>query len=353
MKITKNKLFKNLFQQGVTVTRTEDHVISVKKEGEIPVEILLPENFELEKKALEQLLGFAYFATPSGSKVKCACATPDFHTGSSIPVGSVVVTPSNMVVPSAIGTDINCGMRLHKTGLSLPTFLSIKKELLALLKGDLLEGTRDVPTTGIAMQALFSNGLGDFWTEMLKTRKGIFEKVDKDLVLNELNHLHESAFLKGNAVYAPPALTQREWMRDPSFATLGGGNHFCEFQVVSDIVDRKKAYEAGLKVGDVVYMIHTGSRDVGFYVGNRWMDIAKQSYPKSIKHPSSKIYALELDNVEEYLQAMQSASHYATANRALIAELVRQRIAGLTPLADNELVTDVPHNIILKGLCAF
>lgn len=347
MKVKNNQIFTNLFNKGLDISRS-DNTVSIQSKEDIPVDILIPENFELEKDAIEQLVNFAHFKSHKGTSMKCACATPDFHKGSTIPVGSVMVTPHSMVIPSAIGTDINCGMRLHKTGLTLDGFLNVKKDLLKLLKGDLLEGTRDVPTTGKAMAALFQDGLFAFWEEMKKTPKGIFKSVDYQQVTKELDKLHESAFLSGDSRFAPDGLMNRDWLRDPSFATLGGGNHFCEFQVVKEIVDRRKAYEAGLKVGDVVYMIHTGSRDVGFYIGGRWMDNAKAWYPTGIKHPENKIYAIEDENVEDYLKAMHSAAHYATANRAVIAELVRQRIFQLSKSRENGLIADVPHNIILK-----
>lgn len=350
MKISNQQIFTNLLQQGLNVQRTSPNVITVSNSKEIPFEILLPENFDLEKEALQQLVDFAHFTSPNGTKMKCACATPDFHKGSTIPVGSVVVTPENLVIPSAIGTDINCGMRLHKTGLNVEQFLAHKKEIVSLLKGDLLEGTRDIPTTGKAMTALFQDGLSAFWSEMSQknNQKGIFSKIDYKKVNDELSKLHESAFSQGNAKYAPEGLMNRDWLRDPSFGTLGGGNHFCEFQVISEIRDRRKAYELGVKVGDVVYMIHTGSRDVGFFVGRRWMDRAKELYPEGIKHPKNKIYSIEDEFVEDYLAAMHSAAHYATANRAIIAEVIRQRIKEVTKQDNNHLVTDVPHNIILK-----
>lgn len=348
MKIKNKQIFTNLIQKGLNVERTSNNIISISGNDEIPVEILLPENFDIEKEALKQLIDFAHFKSHKGNKMKCACATPDFHKGSTIPVGSVVVTSENIVIPSAIGTDINCGMRLHKTGLNLEKFLENKEKLLFKLKGDLLEGTRDIPTTGKAMEALFENGLYAFLDEMKKNPKGIFEKIDYEKNFNELFLMHESAFEKGSAEFAPENLINRDWLRDPSFGTLGGGNHFCEFQVITEIQDKKKAYELGLKVGDVVYMIHTGSRDVGFYIGGRWMDRAKDLYPKNIKHPENKIYAIEDEFVNDYLLAMHSAAHYATANRALIAEIIRQRIKEIYKNEDNHLITDVPHNIILR-----
>jgi tRNA-splicing ligase RtcB len=45
---------------------------------------------------------------------------------------------------------------------------------------------------------------------------------------------------------------------------------------------------------------------------------------------------------------MHSAAHYATVNRALISEMIRQRATQTYGKKDNRLITDVPHNIILK-----
>lgn len=349
MKIKNNQIFSNLIQRGLLVERISNNVISISGNGEIPVELLLPETFEIEKDSLRQLIEFAHLQTANGSKMKCACATPDFHKGTSIPVGSVVCAPHDVVIPSAIGTDINCGMRLHSIGINLQSFLSKKKEFLSLLKGDLLEGTRDIPTSALSMKAMFKYGLPGFWDEIKKTPKGIFSQIDFLKVEDEVYKLHSSSLLLGDTKYAPENLMNRDWMRDPNLATLGGGNHFFELQVVKEIVDRKKAYELGIKVGDVMGMVHTGSRDVGYYVGNRWVDRAKQAYPKNIKHPENKIFALEGALAHEYLLAMQSASHYATTNRALICEIVRQRSFQLWGAdINNNLITDVPHNIVIK-----
>lgn len=348
MKIKNKQIFTNLIQKGLSVERTTNNIISITGNGEIPVEIIIPESFEVEKEALKQLMDFAHFKSPSGHKAKCACATPDFHKGSTIPVGSVVVTNHDLVIPSAIGTDINCGMRLHSMGMNLETFLSKKTEFIDILKGDLLEGTRNIPTTNKAMQAMFKYGLYGFWEEMKKTPRGIFSQIDYNKVEEEIYKLHSSALILGDSKYAPENLMSREWMRDPNLATLGSSNHFFEIQVVKEIVDRKKAYELGIKVGDVMAMIHTGSRDVGFYVGGRWMDKAKEAYPKDMKHPENKTFALEGELAYEYIQAMNTAAHYATTNRALIAEIIRQRTLQIWGQENNHLITDVPHNIVIK-----
>lgn len=83
----------------------------------------------------------------------------------------------------------------------------------------------------------------------------------------------------------------------------------------SVIYDRHAAYAAGLKKGDITVMIHTGSRDVGFYVGRRWMDLAKQQWPQGLKHPQHGLYGLSGALAQDYLQAMGVAARYAWFNR--------------------------------------
>src|SRR5215469_12666042 len=64
--------------------------------------------------------------------VRAALAMPDIHRGYGLPVGGVVATDvrSGVVSPGAIGFDINCGVRLMRTGLEaaaiaaqLPAFI--------------------------------------------------------------------------------------------------------------------------------------------------------------------------------------------------------------------------------------
>jgi tRNA-splicing ligase RtcB len=47
----------------------------------------------------------------------------------------------------------------------------------------------------------------------------------------------------------------------PQLGTLGAGNHYCEIQVVDEIYDKQAAARMGVdKIGQVVIMIHSGSR---------------------------------------------------------------------------------------------
>lgn len=350
-KISAQRLGKALAAHGIDVKR-EGQIIRVARRDarEIQAEILLPESLPLELKAVQQLLNFAAIRHPHGGEVCRACATPDFHPGSDIPVGSVLLTSSDMIVPQAIGTDINCGMRLHVLDLDLEQFLAGKARLTELLKNDLLHGARNLPTTPEAMTALFKHGLAAFWQVMRKTPEGLFAELDFDQVVAECARLHPSATVAGLADYAPPSLQDRRRgkLRDPGLASLGGGNHFCEFQVIDQVYCGQRAWDWGVRQGQIALMLHTGSRDVGFFVGQRWMDKAKAAWPAGLKHPASGLYALTGDLVDDYLGAMHAAAHYADANRALIAELVRKRIRQVYGDQAMPLVYDLPHNIVLR-----
>lgn len=70
----------------------------------------------MEAKALKQLANLANVRHPQGGCVCRTCATPDFHAG--VAIGSIVET-AGMVIPAAVGSDINCGMRLHVADLSI------------------------------------------------------------------------------------------------------------------------------------------------------------------------------------------------------------------------------------------
>ena len=309
--------------------------------------ILLPPTLALEEKAVKQLLAFAAVRTPGGRAAVCAaCATPDFHPGAIAPVGSIVATPAEVVIPAAIGTDINCGMRLLTTGLSLGRLAPHKTALLARLSAVLLHNERDIPTHTQAFKALFDAGPLAF-IEQIRPQ-GLWAEVDRDRLAAELAHCVGLAAFDAHSRHAPGAFVGgRETFRDPCLGTPGAGNHFVELQVVDEVLDRHAAYAHGLRTGEVVVMIHSGSRDLGFHVGGRWMDRARAAWPPGVRHPRSKLYALEGSLAAEYLQAMGVAARYAWLNRVVLAEMVRREIAHHFGGDDSRLVVDVPHNVVL------
>ena len=111
-------------------------------------------------------------------------------------------------------------------------------------------------------------------------------------------------------------------------------------------------------------MIHSGSRNVGKYIGGLWRDRAQRAWPQPHKYPPSRLFPLSLDVnpglVEDYLQAEATAANYAFVNRLLLAELLRLRLRQIYGEVEAPLVYDLPHNITLpegkgwvtrKGAC--
>ncbi|MBF5007340.1 RtcB family protein [Diaphorobacter caeni] len=340
------RLKKALSRQGINVS-FRDGIYEIHNE-QAAASILLPASLPLEQKAVTQLLEFASVADPHGRGAVCkACATPDFHPGSIAPVGSVVATSADFVIPAAIGTDINCGIRIMTTGLSHAEAEAHKSTIIARLTRAILQNGRDVPVRSSGFKTLFDAGPSGFIEQLPDL--GMWRAVDRDRLHRELAECVGLQDFQGDSRYGPDALMQeREIVRPPSAADLGSGNHFLEFNIVDEIFDRHAAYAAGLKKGDVTVMIHTGSRDVGFHVGRRWIDLARQEWPQGLKHPSHGLYGLSGPLAAQYMKAMGVAARYAWFNRMALGEIVRQQLAGIAAQDASRLIVDVPHNVVMR-----
>jgi tRNA-splicing ligase RtcB len=137
-------------------------------------------------------------------------------------------------------------------------------------------------------------------------------------------------------------------------ATIGGGNHFVEIQVVEEVRDRALAHAWGVRPGMVAFMIHSGSRGVGKHVGAAWRDKARATWPKGQRHPDEGLFSLSLSDHPElvagYLEAEATAANYGFVNRLLLAELMRLRLRQIHgPGLAAPLVYDLPHNITLPA----
>lgn len=338
------RLLKAFARCGIAVER-QGSVYRVRR-GDDSAHILLPDGFPLEAKGVTQLLDFAGVGWPERPKpVRCACATPDFHPGGLAPVGSIVATDPDVAVPAAIGTDINCGMRLISTGLTQAQLAAHEERWTAHLTRRLLHGETDAPVSGLAFRALFDHGPEAFWDTL--SPHGIWASADRERLKQELRACVGLAHLGGSAHHAPEAwVTGRDVIRPPDLGTVGSGNHFVEFQVVEEVLDRHSAYAAGLRTGDVAVMIHSGSRGLGFHVGQRWMDRARAAWPRGHRHPVSGLYALQGREAGDFLEAMGTAARYAWLNRVVLAEWVREALEATVGAGSSRLVVDVPHNVV-------
>ncbi|MBD2595757.1 RtcB family protein [Nostoc spongiaeforme FACHB-130] len=361
------RLLRALARQGLDVNYFNG-VYSVRliNSPDAPVaEVLLPEGFPIEAKALKQLANLANVRHPNGGCVCRACATPDFHPGDAgIAIGSVVETVGQ-VIPAAVGSDINCGMRLHVADLTIDKFLAQRDSFVERMKGDYFFGTRDVTMTAHTMKALFQYGVLGWLDAMFDQPTGSFVKSDLEQISQESESIFLSGAMEGDWKLAPEELIPDTGLvRDGGLATIGSGNHFVEVQQVKKIENRSLAYAWGIREGQLAFMIHSGSRNVGKYIGGMWRDRTKATWPKGLKYPESQIFPLSVHShpelVASYLQAEATAANYGFINRLLLAELLRLRLREVYGDVEAPLVYDLPHNITLaegqgwvtrKGAC--
>jgi tRNA-splicing ligase RtcB (3'-phosphate/5'-hydroxy nucleic acid ligase) len=362
-----SRLLRALARQGLDV-QYKNHTYSVRwhNSPNAPIaEVLLPESFPVEAKALKQLANLANAKHPAGGKVCRVCATPDFHPGDAgVAIGSIIET-AGQVIPAAVGSDINCGMRLHVADLSVEEFLAQRDRFVELIKGDYFFGKRDVTMTTQAMQALFANGVAGWLDVMLDRPTGSVTQSNFEQLFSEIDRIFLGGSMLGHTRWAPSELIPESGVvRDGGLATIGSGNHFVEVQWVEQIENRALAHQWGIKVGQLAFMIHSGSRNVGKYIGGMWRDQAQTLWGDNLKYPDSRLFPISgtshPDAIADYLQAEATAANYAFVNRLLLAELMRLRLREVFGDIEAPLIYDLPHNITLpegegwvtrKGAC--
>ncbi|WNZ63734.1 RtcB family protein [Myxococcus sp. MxC21-1] len=286
-----NRLLRALAREGLEVAY-DGRLYSVRLLGDAhapPAEVLLPPDLPVEGKAFQQLAQLAALRHPGGGEVLRVRATPDFHPGDSgVAIGSVLHT-RGLVVPGAIGTDINCGMRLHVADISVEDFLAKRSLFVERMKGHYFFGTRDVTMASRASEALLRDGVQGWLLETLEQPLGCAGRADLAQLDAEVSRIHLGGGLKGHPRWAPESFTREGLVRDAGLATIGGGNHFVEVQRVEAVEDRARAWDWGVREGQLAFMIHSGSRDVGKHVGVAWQDRARQAWPAGTPLPTSGI----------------------------------------------------------------
>jgi tRNA-splicing ligase RtcB len=361
-------------QQGLTVTHPSATSWSVRLrdddgavDNDLAAEVLLPAGFPVEGKALHQLATLAATRHPRGGHV-CRCqASPDFHPGDGgVAIGSVAEL-ADMVVPAAIGSDIHCGMRLHTLDVDVDHFLRHKQAVVAELSGHFFGGTRDVALSTAQFRALFADGLEGLATSLERgPRTGVFAHLDLSALREQQARIFDGGVLTGSDAWMPAGLIDNtlDVVRDDGLGTIGGGNHFVEVQVVDEVVDRTRAFQWGVRRGQLAVMIHSGSRHVGKHVGRIFAEKARRAWPAGLPYPRGELFGLSEEYTPEltadYIAAENAAGHYAFVNRLVLSELVRQTLQKHLGDVDMPLLYDVPHNltrreqgrfVVRKGAC--
>jgi tRNA-splicing ligase RtcB (3'-phosphate/5'-hydroxy nucleic acid ligase) len=258
---------------------------------------------------------------------------PDGHEGYGFPIGGVAAFPAEggIVSPGGIGYDINCGMRLLRTGL---TEDDVRPVLGRLVK----ELFRSVPS-GVGSRGLLKVSKDEFLeviTEGMKwaVRQGYATQDDR-------LHMEE----KGGMPASPEGVSRKALSRGVGqLGTLGAGNHFLEIQKVEGTFN-PAAKTFGLEQGNVVVMVHTGSRGFGHQIATDYIhELLSKRFGRDLTDRELVAAPLDSREGEAYLQAMRCAVNFAFTNRQIITYYVRRVFDEL--LGEKlELVYDVAHNI--------
>ena len=294
----------------------------------------------INDQALEQVANVAFLP----GIVHASLAMPDIHWGYGFPVGGVAATTldNGVISPGGVGFDINCGIRMLRTDLTQEDVQPHLEKLVDTL-------FTNIPT-GVGSRGKIKIDNRRDMDQVLT--QGASWAVDRgfgdpeDLIFTE-----EGGCIRETK---PSAVGSRARERGVSqLGTLGSGNHFLEVQVVEEIYDPHVAQVLGIStVGQVMVMIHCGSRGLGHQVCDDYLKAADQATRRyGIQLPDRQLAAAPVNSPEgqDYLGAMRCAANFAWANRQCIAHWTRESFQQVFGKDWRTLgiwqVYDVAHNI--------
>jgi tRNA-splicing ligase RtcB len=290
----------------------------------------------LKDRSVNQLVNVTFLPGLQGMPV----VMPDIHEGYGFPIGAVAATDLNdgVISPGGIGYDINCGVRLLKSGMF---FDDIKKRLESIAS---------------EIYSMVPSGVG---------KKGNIKLNDTELnkVLNlgckyaetkGWTHSNDLDFIESNGSIPQAdsdAVSKLAKDRGRSqLGTMGAGNHFVEVDYISKILDEEAARAFGLSQNQIVIQIHTGSRGLGHQVATdhlKQMVFSMKKY--NINLPDRELAAAPINSEEgkEYFAAMCASANYAWTNRQLITWQIREAWKNVfgKEAGKLDILYDVAHNI--------
>jgi tRNA-splicing ligase RtcB len=293
----------------------------------------------MQDQAVEQVANVATLPGITGKSL----AMPDIHWGYGFPIGGVAAMrlEDGVVSPGGVGYDINCGVRLLKTGLREEEIKPKIKELANDLYNNIPSGLGSegrIRLNEKAINEVLNNGAG--WA--VQNGYGLPE---------DLEFTEESGCMQG--ADASLVSSRAKGRGGPQLGTLGSGNHFLEIQAVREIYDAAACNIIGIiHTGQITVMIHTGSRGLGHQVCDDYLSTMRQAVLKyGIQLPDRQLSCAPVKSQEgrDYLSAMACAANFAWANRQCICHWTRDSFSRIFHKSISGLgmgqVYDVAHNI--------
>ncbi len=270
-------------------------------------------------------------------------AMPDIHWGYGFPIGGVAAMDlkDGVISPGGVGYDINCGVRLVRTNL---VFSEIETKLTFLM-----DSLFSLIPSGVGSEGAIPKISKDEEKRLL--RQGARWAVERGYGREEdLECMEDEGALK---LADAELISERALERGvKQVGTLGSGNHFLEVGKVEEIYMTREAETLGLFPEQVVVLIHTGSRGLGYQTCEDSLKIMSKAAVKyAIELPDRQLACTPLQSPEgeDYMASMACAANYAWANRQVImshAENAFLKVFGISPRELGfSLIYDVCHNI--------
>jgi len=330
--------------EAIKLDRLEEYLWEIPRQGgmRVPGRIYASEKLMADLKddnCLRQVMNVAHLPGIVGYSL----AMPDIHWGYGFPIGGVaaVSLDEGVISPGGVGYDINCGVRLVQTGL---VFEQIKDKLTRIV-----ESLFSVIPSGVGSEGAIAKLSKQDEKRLLRdgARWAVSEGYGYQ---DDLSYMEEG----GRLATADAALiSDRALERGlKQVGTLGSGNHFLEIGRVEEIYLPQVADTLRLFPDQIVILIHTGSRGLGYQICEDSLKVMSKAMTKyGISLPDRQLACTPIQSPEgqDYLAAMAAAANYAWANRQVIMSQAEKAFMKALNIGPKDLgfslLYDVCHNI--------
>jgi tRNA-splicing ligase RtcB len=330
--------------EGYKLERIDDYRWRVPRTGPMLTDGLVFADDELiphirDDKSLQQVANVACLPGIQGPSI----AMPDIHWGYGFPIGGVAAfdLDEGVISPGGVGYDINCGVRLLRSDITVaelrPRLAKLMDRLYQSVPSGVGASRSDLKLSRAQVDKVLRRGAawavenGYGWAQDL-------ERIEAGGTLDgaEPEHISQRALERGRA----------------QVGTLGSGNHFIEIGYVGELYDEAAAAALGLWQGTVTAFIHSGSRGLGYQVCDDYLKTmlrASEKYGIVLQDRQLCAAPLKSDEAQRYLGAMRGAANYAFCNRQMMGHRVREvfeeTLGQSAERLGLRLVYDVAHNI--------
>lgn len=270
---------------------------------------------------------------------------PDGHWGYGFPIGGTAAFDPEVgiISPGGIGFDINCGMRLVRTDLTLEEVEPVLETLVDRL-------FKRIPA-GVGGSGMINLSKDEF-RELIS--RGMEWSLDRGFATPEDLELTEEGGRMAGA--NPDKVSEKAISRgQKQVGTLGSGNHYLEVQVAreEDVADGELARRMGIdRPNQILLMLHTGSRGFGHQVATdylrRFLSVMNDTYHLGIRDRELACAPFRSPEGQDYFAAMQCGVNMAFCNRQMILHGIREVFSELLGKSPEDLgirqVYDVTHN---------